>query len=397
MTKAVVQRISIFPLAIPMRRQVSHATSKRCVADPVVVGVELTDGTVGYGETLPRPYVTQESVDSVVRAIQEVFLPALLEFHPRSFPEALEAIEALPWREESSGRLIPAARAAVELGLLDCALRAYNRDMEDVVGWMGIPGFGSPGSLKRIRFGGVLAAQGPDQTVRQVRLMYWGGLRDFKLKAGVPDDHVRLRRVATYLRRPVEKRKVTLRVDANGAWTKDEAIEWLTDTSDVPFTLLEQPLPRGSEDQTPVLRDLFDRPLMHDESLVTTADAHRLIDLGVADAFNIRISKCGGLLPALRLAALARRSDVRILLGCMVGETSILSAAGVRFLQVCPGVEWAEGCFGSFLLQNDVVVKSLRFGYGGRPPRLRGMGLGVTVDPMRLRRLCVRAPVVINL
>jgi muconate cycloisomerase len=136
---------------------------------------------------------------------------------------------------------------------------------------------------------------------------------------------------------------------------------------------------------------------VHDESLITIDDAKRLIELGVADVFNIRISKCGGLLPALHIAALARRSSVRIQLGCMVGETSILSAAGIRFLEVCPGVEWAEGCFGSFLLRSDVVAKGVRFGYGGRIPRLLKTGLGIAVDPRRLEQLCVQQPEVINL
>ncbi len=379
-----------------MRCGVSHAAAQRDVTDPVVVAIELVNGMVGYGETLPRPHVTQESVESVADAIRTIYLPFLLDYHPLSFPEALEAIEGLPWRDESN-RLIPAARAAVELALLDAVLRFYRRGLDDVVRWMGVPGFGLPGSIRRIRYSGVLAARDPEQTLRQLRYMYWGGLRHFKLKVGVPDDHSRLRRVVAYLHRGLQKGRVTLRVDANGAWSKDEAIEWLSDARDASFSVLEQPLPRGQESSLPILRDLFDKPLMHDESLVTLEDARRLIDLGVADAFNIRISKCGGLLAALHLAALARRSGVRIQLGCMVGETSILSAAGVRFLQVCPGVEWAEGCFGSFLLRSDVVHKGLRFGYGGRPPRLPGDGPGVTVDPQRLTGLCEQKPVVVNL
>jgi muconate cycloisomerase len=127
-------------------------------------------------------------------------------------------------------------------------------------------------------------------------------------------------------------------------------------------------------------------------------DGRRLIDLGVADGFNIRISKCGGLLPSLRLAAVARRENIAIQLGCMVGETSILSAAGRHFLNVCPNVRWAEGCFGSFLLADDVTTKELRFGYGGRPPRVPPrQGLGIRVDAARLDRLAADHPITFNL
>ena len=406
MRAVVVHRVSVFPLSSPLRGRVTHAASQRDHADPVVVAVELTNGIVGYGETLPRPYVTQETVESVVHGIQATFIPVLIGFHPQSFPEALEAIEALPWRDDV--RLMPAARAAVELALLDAVLRAYHRDMDAVVQWMGLPGFGSPGSIRHIRFSGVLASDDLSRTVRQLRLMYWGGLRDFKLKVGTPGDQDPLQAVLNYLRRLLAKGRATLRVDANGAWSKESAIEWLSATRDAPICAVEQPLLRGREE------DLLDLPvttpasgtrgmnaaariLVHDESLITFDDAQRLLQLGVADGFNIRISKCGGLLPSLRLAALARRENVRIQLGCMVGETSILSAAGLRFLEVCPGVTWAEGCFGSFLLSADVVKKGLRFGYAGSPPRLKAPGLGVAVDPPRVESLCPATPLVVNL
>jgi len=447
---AIVHRISIFPLSIPLRGQVTHAASRRIVADPVIAAVELTNGIVGYGETLPRPYVTQETVESVVRAIQTTFIPAVIGFHAESFPEALEAIEALPWHDDE-GRPVPAARAAIELALLDASLRAYHRDMDAVVQWMGLPGFGTPGSIGRIRYSGVLASDELAATLRQLRLMYWYGLRHFKLKVGTPGDRERVERVCHYLRHPLANGRATLRIDANGAWSKECAIEWLSAIADLPISAVEQPLPRGHEEDLGTVRASFahessdsrpngatecsqgwseakplvgssppspprrgggrelaphaptgcfqraDPVIIHDESLVTLDDAKRLIELGVADAFNIRISKCGGLIPSLRLAALARRHNVGIQLGCMVGETSILSTAGLRFLEVCPGVTWAEGCFGSFLLGADVVAKALRFGYAGRPPKLNEPGLGVTIDPIRLKRLCTSEPLIVNL
>jgi muconate cycloisomerase len=71
---------------------------------------------------------------------------------------------------------------------------------------------------------------------------------------------------------------------------------------DWPIRCVEQPLSVGAEDQLAELKRATRMPLMYDESLVTRADADRLIELGVVDAFNIRLSKNGGFLPALRLA-----------------------------------------------------------------------------------------------
>ncbi len=396
--KAVVHQLTGFPLIIPLRRTIEHAAALRRVADPIVVAVELTDGTMGHGETVPRPYVTGETTESVLAALTSTLAPAVVEFNPESFPDALEAIEALPWHD-TDGRLLPAARAGVELALLDAAMRRFDRGMDAVVQWMGLPGFGYPGSSRRIRFTGVLAAEGIEATLRELRLMHWGGVRDVKLMVGLEREITRVERVAGYLRRPLANRRATLRLDANGVWSPDDAGDWLARVSHLPIAAIEQPLSRDDIAQLPSLRERSNLPIVHDESLVTIEDAKALIDLGVADAFNIGISKCGGLMPSLRLAALAHRSGVRVQLGCMTGETSVLAAAGLRFLEVCPDVAWAEGCHGSFRLTGDIVETPLRFGYGGQPPRLspRAPGLGMTVDPNRLRGYCEGEPLVFHL
>ena len=86
MTAAVVHRISLFPLAIPLRQDVLRAASHPGFTGPVVVAVELTTGTIGYGETLPCRHLTGETVDSVLSAVRDTFAPVLMDFHPTSFP-----------------------------------------------------------------------------------------------------------------------------------------------------------------------------------------------------------------------------------------------------------------------------------------------------------------------
>src|SRR5262249_52370926 len=109
------------------------------------------------------------------------------------------------------------------------------------------------------------------------------------------------------------------------------------------------------------------------------------------------ISKNGGLIPALRLALLAHQQNIQYQLGCMVGETSILSAAGRWFLQLVPDVQFAEGSFGKFLLADDITTKSLRFGWAGPGKPMTGFGLGVTIDEPRLECLCPDRPIQIPL
>jgi L-alanine-DL-glutamate epimerase-like enolase superfamily enzyme len=70
----------------------------------------------------------------------------------------------------------------------------------------------------------------------------------------------------------------------------------------------------------------------------------------------------------------------------MVGETSILSAAGRHFLANVPGVRFAEGSYGRFLLKGDVVERPVRFGYGGKVRVMTGFGWGVEVKRELLER-----------
>jgi L-Ala-D/L-Glu epimerase len=352
-----------------------------------VIQIELGDHTLGHGETLPRPYVSGETIESTVAAIRGPLSAELVAFRPYSFAEALERIDALPVHDDG-GRIITAARAGVELALLDAYSRHFARPLSDAIGWLGLAGLGSPGSVGRVRYSGVLSGDDLKRLKRSIRKMRLFGLRDFKLKVGYADDLERVGLAVKTLGR-VLKRGATLRLDANGAWTVDRAAECLKAMAGWPIRCVEQPLPSGREQQLVRLKNETPIPIMHDESLVTLADGERLHRMGVADAFNIRISKNGGFLPSLRLAHWAARRGISHQLGCMVGETSILSAVGRRFLENMPNVAFAEGSYGPFLLAGDVVKRPVRFGYGGRFRLLPGPGWGVEVQADRLRQYLV--------
>lgn len=381
-----IRQVYIWRLSIPLRRPFAHAAHQREEADPIVLGIELVDGTIGYGETLPRPYVTGESDESVLETIHDVMFDHLLEMHPASFADALLAIDALPMQDEE-GRVVTAARAAMELALLDAYSRHFGRPISDAVGWLGLGGIGEPGSLRRVRYSGVIGGDDPRRVRRSMRKMRWFGLRDFKLKVGDEGDAQRVAAAAAALGGSTGRGK-TLRLDANGGWTLDQAIERLKRWSSIEIACVEQPLAKDRHRDLPALKREVKVPIVADESLVLMSDAERLHADGVLDGLSIRISKNGGLLPAIRLAHFARKHALMIQLGCMVGETSILSAAGRRFLENVPGVTFAEGSYGRFLLRGDVVSKPLQFSCGGRPKPLPGPGWGIEVRRDLLDSFC---------
>ena len=394
MSGAVVERLTIHRLVIPLRRRVSCASSEWGVSEPVIVLVELRDGTIGCGEALIRSSAWGETTDSITECLAEDSTAGLVEsvaaFHPDTFPEALEAIEQLP-RVDHQGRPNPAARGAVELALLDASMRYFDRRMDDVVSWMGLPSFGTPGSRVNFRFSVAISSSGIDETLRDLRHFRWRGIRNFKLLISGISDLDRFRQVARRLERGIRKGNLSLRVDAAGAWTFEEAEEWLQELDPWPLAAIEDPLRREEADRFPELQERTETPLIHDVTVATADDAKELIDGGSPAGFTIRFGKSGGLLEALRIAELAHRHRLSIDLGAVPGETSISSAAGLRMLEVCPNVVWAEGCMGTHFLSEDVTTRSLRMRRGGRPPRLKDGGLGVAVDRGRLDKLGVEA------
>jgi len=364
---ATVQGMDIYLVELPMRG-FRHAAADRRQAQSVVVSLWLSDGRSGWGESLPRQYVTGETLDTVPEDLRAVLWPAM------AGQEARQCLAELPlWAPD--GRWIGAARCAAHLSLVDAV------GISAALG----PAPAGGGALKAARVSGVIGSDKPGKTARRLRLMRWAGLRNFKLKLGLDlrTDQANLQAVLRQLGPGLRRGRYTLRVDANGGWA-DRPLERIAQLKDMGVCVVEQPVFCPAAKLVELARR-SEVPLMADESLVNDDDARTLL----AEPrmwWNIRISKNGGLDRALELARLAHRSGVPFVIGCMVGEGGLLSAAQRRLLQYSPPPRFVEGNYGRFLLWEDLTRPSPRWGWGGRLRPLSGDRLGVTVDPGILRR-----------
>jgi L-Ala-D/L-Glu epimerase len=129
---------------------------------------------------------------------------------------------------------------------------------------------------------------------------------------------------------------------------------------------------------------------MLDESLCSLGDGHRAIERSTCDLFNIRLSKCGGFVRSLKLAALAHKAGLGYQLGCQVGETGSLSAAGRHFATSVAGIRYLEGSYDRHLVRESLTDEDLTFHRGGRAPALTAPGLGVSIDEAAVRRVTIR-------
>ncbi len=389
-----IAKITIYQLALPFRGSFSHSSASRSIGDNVIVEIELGNGRVGFGETLARKYVTGESPDDVVASIRDIFLPILAKVRPDGFGEVIESLEQLPM--VANDKPVYAGRCAVELALIDVYGKYFRRTPAMLSGWIDQPDWEPPGATIATTYSGVIGAVSPSKAVLLARLMRAWKLRDIKIKVGDELEYDRLVRLVNLLDRAIEQHKVRLRVDANGAWKPDKLTQKIDMLEELGILYLEQPTHPKYDELWKSVQHTSGVNLIADESLVSMADAERLTKEYSVGIFNIRLAKNGGLLPALRLAAFAYSKGIEVQLGCMVGETGILTVAGQWFANIVPELIFAEGGYGRLLVKDDLLKRHLRFHYGGKIPTPIGYGLGIEVNRDKLRRYCISEPIVIN-
>jgi muconate cycloisomerase len=225
----------------------------------------------------------------------------------------------------------------------------------------------------------------------KVRALAWGlrwlGFSQVKVKVGIPgqDDRQRLQS----LRRRLGS-KIDLRIDANEAWDAETVADRIRELLPFGVSSVEQPVPHEQIRSLAAVRSQLAVPIMLDESLCSMVDAERAVQQGYANAFNLRLSKCGGLIPSLRLAEFAAQHGILTQLGCQVGETAILSAAGRHFATSVKHLRYLEGSYDKHLVRENLATNDISFGRGGWAPMLVGSGLGIRIDDERLAAVTVR-------
>ncbi len=373
-----IETITVYQLRIPFRQTFRHATWSRDESDAVIVRLKDSDGATGFGEALPRPYVTGETTSSMAAHIRDRLAAAVFQrsWHPGwdSF-DFLRSV-FLDWTRSNDAAVVAwnAAFCAVEMALLDWSLRRLNQALADFVAPV----------RNEVTYSGVIPSDKPTQAALLAARMVKFGVRQLKIKVGTAED---LERVA--LVRQAVGNEVALRADANGAWSAVQALDRLKQLEPFHLHLIEQPVAASDYIGLRRVRDESGLPVMADESLVTIEHARRLIEQRACDYFNIRLSKCGGITGSLAIAKLAREAGINIQLGAQVGETGLLSAAGRTVAAHLADLSLAEGSFGTWLLTEDITFEDVSFGYAGIAPLLKTSGLSVTVKEDVLEQLAV--------
>lgn len=384
MTRIVA--FTLHALELPFRKPFKHAAKERWTSDSILLRCELEDGSVGFGECLPRDYVSGESRDDAFNLLETVFLPRLVG---RSFGDWEELLGFLQdcngrapaeWGAEKQPQT--AAWAAVDLSLLDAFGRHWQRPARLRTGVALPPAF---------RYSVVFSAATGWPLLKTLLLVRAYGFRQVKMKIGADLAEETIRTA-----RRVLGNRCDIRVDVNMDWDVPTALKMMPRLARYGVRSFEQPLPPGDIEGLARLVRETGLQIMVDESLNDAASLEELIQARACTALNVRISKCGGLVAAYDRCRRGVEAGMTIQVGCQVGESSLLSAAQLALIgAVGEAVRYGEGCFSHHLLKADPAVPRMQFGYGGKPPALpAGPGFGVTIDRERLNSWVQRAVIV---
>jgi L-Ala-D/L-Glu epimerase len=165
----------------------------------------------------------------------------------------------------------------------------------------------------------------------------------YKIKCGTFEDVEKIKALRSITTSP-------FRLDANAGWSIADAQKILLQLETLGIELVEQPLAKDNWEGMTALRETFAEVIfMADEACVTEHDV-----LPCAKCFNginIKLTKCGGITPALRMIKQARQLELRIMLGCM-NETSIGSAAMAQLALLVDYIDMD----GPLLLKTDTAT-----------------------------------------
>jgi L-Ala-D/L-Glu epimerase len=369
----IIKKVNIWHLNCRFRYPIKHKLATYAGSDNLVVRVTTAQGIHGYGEGIPRDFVTGESLKASFDFLTDKLGHAILRFPAISPANLLPSLSVL--QEKFALEACPGAFCAFETALLDAAGRTWGKPL---AGFLGSRLNGS------VTYSAVVPLSAGPQLSQFFQLIKSLGLRYVKLKVGEHNDLDTLSQARRELGADVD-----LRVDANAAWSAAEAIVRIRDLAPFRLSAVEQPVAKEDLEGLRRVQDAVDIPIMADESLCTLDDAQRLIRLKACQMFNIRLSKVGGFTAALRIKNAADAAGIRCQLGCHVGETSILAAAGRHFALARGPFAYLEGCFAPFLLTQDPVEEQVRFGQGGVGGALPGPGLGIRVLEAMLDEMAV--------
>ena len=295
----------IYKLDIPLKRPfiTSIRTSNNLVG--IFYQVELSDGSIGYGESAENIKLTGETREDMYQ-FSDYFFTAHLQ---KEIEDTLIDLQEL----ESNG----AARYGMETAILDAVAKTKSIEISDELDL-------SLGN-RVLENDTTISLLGDNETILETKRVLKRGYQHIKYKVDNGDSEIQ---------RIVQLEKiipddVSIRLDPNQSWTYQETIDAIKtfDDSSLNVEFIEQPVKASMYEEMRKISFKTTIPIIADESVFNLTDAKNVIENGYGTAINIKLIKCGGPLEAIEIANYAKRKEVDCLFGCTTESNVAMTIA----------------------------------------------------------------------
>ena len=263
-------------------------------------------------------------------------------------------------------------KSAFDMALYDIAAKAAEQPLYKFLG----------GDKKALETDLTIGIASPDKMAETAVEFVQKGVRIIKVKLGkdAKQDVIRIQRIVEAIGPDIQ-----LRIDANQGWNFDEAVYALQALGAFNIQFCEQPMRHWHDDRLPALRKLSPVKIMADESVFNHYDTKRLIIAEACDYVNIKFSKSGGILEAIKINEICEQYHVPCMMGGML-ESRVALTAFAHFALAHSNVIFYD--MDTCLLGHteDPVTGGVRFnGFFVEVPD--AVGIGADVDQNFLERI----------
>lgn len=304
-----IKEIELFAINLPLIDPfiISYATYDSIKS--IIVKMTTDDGYIGYGEAVPDEHITGETWEGTFEALKNYLAPAVIGLDPREFEKIHDVMDHVL-------KPTPAAKAAIDIACFDIAGKSMNVPVYQLLGGR---------FHEKFPITHVLSIGEPEKMAEEAANKMELGYTSFKMKVGtqVKNDVARIKAVRQRVGEDID-----IRVDVNQGWgNASTTLRALNQMNDLNIDWLEQPVVDNDIDGLVEIKSKSPISLMIDEGLRNERDMREVIAKRAADKANIKLMKCGGIYPAMKLAVMAEMAGIECQIGSMV-ESSVGSAAG---------------------------------------------------------------------
>lgn len=369
-----IHKVNVYKVSLPFTGDFSISRLKGLSSIIIVVEVISDHGEIkGYGEALPVEFITGETPASVVKDIKLFTHNNLFPWNLNDVSQIWDFADCFP-----NGKEHNAAICTLEMSLLDALAKRQDKSI--------IEYFPKELCTNSIFYGATIPLAEKQRIMELCKMIRKMRINKLRVKMG---KEFKQNQDAIETVKLMFEDDCDIRLDPNSAWDRDLAFKHIPLIKEHKIKILEEPMipndPNFAEFAEKIQAEGI--ILMACETATTLTNVKEIVNKGLYQMINVKLSRNGGFRRALKIIEYLRTKGISFQIGCSVGESGILSAAGRALCLLCKDALYYDGSYDEFLLKKNITKENVSFGLGGKAGPLPGPGLGVEINMQNLKQL----------